>query len=433
MKKRVIIAAALYLWNICCFVGGFAEENAEDRIVLYEQPSDQALPIADYYVGTSIKVIDESSLPWVPVEISFLSERGNATGYIRQEQLANENVLHGVPIGIIQTNGKGAELHDAPDVSAPIIGKYLDGTRVCIWGEWKNGWLHVAFGNTTGFVQKKWILMTEGSSMYGTSYAPPAIGYLISNVRSNKADANKQFVFPSASSEIVSPSSFSSKLHSGYVHTLVGELSDWYQIGSSLNAYCGFVQKENYDAYLLNDLLIDKVFTVEKGTYQVGRDIPSGLYTFTPPGNTIGQVSVSGTNTNLDRDFSIAGPCTFYAPSDSMVKVLSDGSLSPMKHELLVTEDRPFTGNGRFLLGVQIPSDLHHIVLKSLVGEAPCYYRLDNMNGIAPESYIPGDEVHEIAFPGTLLQEGESINLSHLDGMFLEIQNVELALKIPLG
>jgi hypothetical protein len=120
-----------------------------------------------YYNGVVLQVLDQSG-NWSQVRIHTRNGFRPVTGYMLTKSLNtyDSTVLYAdeLPRGIITySQGYGLKLRERAESTASPLGEYPENTSVQVLS--KGGdWLHVAIGDFTGFMQSKYIKITESDT-----------------------------------------------------------------------------------------------------------------------------------------------------------------------------------------------------------------------------------------------------------------------------
>lgn len=326
----------------------------------------------------------------------------------------------GASLAVVNTS-ENAALYSAPSTDSPIQGYYPFGTKVEIIQQ-DNEWYHVS-GTCflTGYMPINHLAKIPDQRIAFVGI--PEIGYGVVNLKERELSIRYQFP-DTASQEMQGDAGIR-----GNGLDIVAHLGEWCQVRSTTDATLGFVQAEELDIYLRDDLILEgKDIRLERGVYLVGTDMPSGLYTFHVPQDSNGVLTIDGTDSALDQAYAMPHGSfyTIYVPPKATVSILSDGYLTPMENEPLINkgDNREHTFDGRFFIGFETLDHEMSFIISKADDSKPAYYQITNLSNILEYDFETGK---------TILQSGDSHRVGVPRGCFIEMVNCKVTAAFPAG
>lgn len=423
-----------------------------DKTPLYQAPFEGAAIIGSYYAGVTVEVLSFSD-EWAQVEIATGNEMGQI-GYMKQPCLSfYADPLHvpsDVPIVQVLATGQEGRINfiAQPDEGAEVIGQFIPGAYVELLGT-VGAWGHVAHAGLSGFIQMTSLRPVGQKAILSEHWIRlPKKGYVIQKapLDSDFDTTTDIYLFPtqdcSEKTEILGKY--------GKALEWITDLDGWTQAQGmeETDMLRGFIPATDLVYFPLSTG--DSV-TVGQGTYTIsealpvdsafaaGNALPPGFYTFYMPESAFGSLTIDGANASFQRHFELQSNTsyTMYIPAGARVTIPAAGILSSMSTGEIVNEETGYTfsGNGRFLIGEQIPSNpfcgLYFIRLKP--GETSGYFILSNL--LWEEKTWNDDEETDVrSFPNRIdvLADDEYIVIPD-GGYFIELYNVELECSFGNG
>lgn len=191
-----------------------------------------------------------------------------------------------------------------------------------------------------------------------THYDLPIIGYGF--VLPEDVGGSVALLYPSDNSETLITNAFTN----GECINIVAKAGDFYQ----LKYFAGFVPAERVRYYDIAQLY-SGMSTFVPGTYVVGTDIKSALYTV-HSGRAV--VSLG----DKEKTYESIDECTFYLPAGATLTVES-GLVAPAQQRLILTQNNEFVSNlsGRYLAGTQmVTQQLWEYHVTAAEGADDAYY-----------------------------------------------------------
>ncbi|GHU71267.1 hypothetical protein FACS1894184_17840 [Clostridia bacterium] len=325
--------------------------NSQSSVTdLYDTPNGTV--IGQYYNGVIVNVYDDTD-GWSAVTIG--SDSVMIRGHIQSAFLcmgSDIDVDCAAYTGVVHSyNGSSIELKNAPSETAQTLGEYIEGVKVVVIGCFPE-WYHIVLGTTTGFLRTVQLEKSE-ILQYGINVGIKEIGFAITELKTNQSwnefGPVREYAFPSFDAEIIMDYAGAD----GDEYELIADLGDWLQVRWSRREQ-GFMRSDmfkviNTDKWLLKNSA--QVYT--SGIYEIGDDIPSGLYTFTLADNKIDKIEITGSNTTYNRIYTPNSDTyyTLYLPDGSVVNAVCQG-FSAAKDEVVFNEsnDAIFADNGLYWL-----------------------------------------------------------------------------------
>lgn len=419
MKKALGIIILLFLCVGTCLANAgsikfMGNPESFELISLYAQPSLDSAVLGEYYPGAEAVFIGSEN-GWSGVIVG--KDPGTLAGYVQDDCLLDEwngKIEDAYPsqyCSVWSETDSSVPVYVLPDETSPSLGEYLINTIVRRVGECGD-WSHIEFGGYgTAFIRTENLLTTTRAFQPFTGVEP--IGFVRFTARLD-VDMSTRF-FPSMDAEIVE---FEQRdATSNVTLTLIAELDGWCQVRNTTDLTTGFVPTENLDIYTFDTLFIDTDISLSAGRYMVEKDMPSGLYEFHVEDDKIGYITISGSGTGHDRTHEVKGKSIYslFIPPKSTVE-LKSGILKSASREMLVSETKPYAGNGRFLIGCQIPGGYEYDMTLQTYDPVS--------DGIYSFSSITG---HDTYYGRKSLTENGEYVYGH-SGFFIEVENAIISI-----
>lgn len=440
------------------------------QIPLYLAPDESAAILGSYYAGVSVEVLEISD-DWAQVLLPVNTAMGEAddvgqlghrsqTGYMMQSCLSfYEDPIHVLSdVPIVQVVATGEEKHidfaAQPDDSAEVIGQFIPGAQVELLGtvdaqSTDGTWGHVVHAGISGFIKAE-NLRPNGQMAILSEYwvRLPKKGYVVQKapIDSDFESFTDMYLFPTLDckekKEILG--------RHGKPLEWIADLDGWTQTQTmeETEILRGFIP--SYDLVYF-PMYANASIALNQGTYivgealvsdnvlPVGEVLPAGFYTFYMLEGASGTIAIEGLDASFQKHYEAQGNTsyTMYLVAGAQVTVPSGGVLLPMSADRIVNEDAGYTfsGNGRFLIGEQIPGNpycgLYYIRLKP--GESSGYFILSNLLW-EDKTWDNDEETDMRSFPERIdVQEGDEYIIFPDGGYFIELYNVELECSFGNG
>lgn len=365
----LMVTQSSYLSNVACYVRrqdlasrythGLAvvvSKNAEDCLNLRSEPRDDARVLGKYYAGTVVAVHDTQN---GFAKVSVIGEGRNYSASDPQEQagflqgymkldylrlgsradwIGTDNCL---PMAHVQS----AQAH-VYDINKERKGTLARGMNMLVLGAFGNGdFLHVDTGEADPVLIRAADVKIDYSAH--TPGDMPVIGYgVIRDLEDYEVNWGFVPVYP-----FCEKTDAVGELHDGQTVAITSLGDTWAQV--NCRGEDGYLPAENLECYLLDDIIGDR--TAESGSYQVGQDMKSGLYTYRcSEGEQMKVTRKNGLVTQLGGD---GGEYTLYLSVGDSIE-LQGGTIAPMQEDQWFVEPGriTFSGSGRYLCGEHLRS-----------------------------------------------------------------------------
>ncbi len=380
-------------------------------VILRSSPDNGAIPVGTYYAGVIVNaaVAQEG---WYRVKI--MKSPTEIAGYVPSDSVvfgdARGLYEMGIRVATVLTCENGfVTLRDKPEDNAPSLGEYPSGMRVSVLGE-IGDYCHICVGDYSGFIPK--VALEYSDDVYSSDTGIPAKGYGILNTP--EAGWVPLKPYPAQDEAICQVPCTRTTVE------LLCNAGEWYQTRWRNDLQNGFLPSQYIKTYWLSDLIHAGNITYNQGTYTVGQDLPSGLYTFTVPDGENGslQINLPGAQSKQYEVDGIAA-YTVYLPENAVLNIGSGVTLAPTvmvsAADLLNAADIRYTGSFKVLAGVQVPGvPISSATVSMAPGAASSYYVVSDF--LTEEGLAVELERKEMA-PFT------EYSVDLLPGQFLEVVN----------
>ncbi len=413
-KTILSLCLTLAIFLSCLPALAYQEEIgvlATGGAILRSSPDNGAAPVGTYYAGVIVNTA-EAQGGWYRVKI--IKSPTEIVGYVPSGSVILQDARGlyemGIRVATILTCESGfVALRNKPEDNAPFLGEYPSGMRVSVLGE-IGDYCHICVGDYSGFVPKAALAYSE--DVYSPDTGLPAKGFGILNA----PDAGWVPLKPY-------PAQDEAICHVPGTRTTVELLSnagEWYQTRWMNDLQNGFLPSRYVKAYWLSDLLLTDITSYTQGTYTVGQDLPSGLYTFTVPEGENGSLQINLPSAQ-SKQYEVEGIATYtmYLPANAILNIGSGVTLAPTvpvsAADLLNATGIRYTGNFKVLAGVQVPGvPVNSATVSMAPGAASSYYVVSDF--LTEEGLAVELERKEMA-PFT------EYSIDLLPGQFLEVFN----------
>jgi hypothetical protein len=377
--------------------------------ILMSSPDTNAAPLAAYYAGVIVKAA-KAQEDWYRVQI--FKSPVEIIGYVPAGKLIFQDARGlyemGIRVATILTGESGfVSLHEGPEDNAPILGEYPRGTRVSVFGEIGN-YIHICIGERSGFVPKEALQYTD--DVFSADTGVPAMGFGVFNIPSGGSEPLR--AFPGQGEVFCHVPGDRSTVE------ILSNAGEWHQVRWRNDLQNGFLPSRYLKAYWLSDLIHDSNKTYTQGTYTVGQDLPSGLYTFTITEGENGSVQINLPGAQ-SKQYEVNGIASYtvYLPAKTVLTIGSGVSLAPTvpAANLLDFAGIRYTGSFKVLAGVQVPGvPINSATVSMAPGATSSYYVVSDF---LTEEGLAGELVRKEMVPFA------EYSIELLPGQFLEVFN----------